>query len=158
YMYDGGIREPLIVTYPKKIPHMHIDTPTINTDFYPTLLSLAGLGSEPSQHIDGTDITPLFFAGDGNGRETKALEERALFWHYPHYGNQGGRPAAAMRQNGYKLIKFFEDGKCELYDIKSDISESFDLFSQMPEQSEAMLAELELWLAETGAMIPKRAE
>ena len=157
WMYDGGIREPLIVSYPGKIGHMHIDTPTINTDFYPTLLSLAGLGGEPSQHIDGVDITPLFGKDPGEGENIKALENRALFWHYPHYGNQGGSPAAAVRQNGYKLIKFFERGNCELYDMDADISETRDLSEQMPERTASMLATLEDWLADTSAMIPEKA-
>ena len=157
WMYDGGIREPLIISYPRKIDHMHIDTPTINTDFYPTLLSLAGLGSEPSQHIDGVDITPLLRRDPGDLEKIKMLENRALFWHYPHYGNQGGTPAAAVRQNHYKLIKFFEYGNCELYDMDADISETRDLSEKMPERTATMLAMLENWLVETNAMIPERA-
>jgi arylsulfatase A-like enzyme len=137
---------------------MHINTPTINTDFYPTLLSLAGLGSESSQHIDGMDITPLFgISGGDDGEKIKALEARALFWHYPHYGNQGGRPCAAVRQNDYKLIKFFEEGNCELYDMNADISEARDLATEMPELAASMQKKRDGWLAETGAMIPERA-
>ncbi len=87
--YEGGIRVPLIidapgVTRPGSVCH----TPVITTDFYPTLLELTGLAAAPEQHVDGVSLVPLLRGGD--------ISQRTLFWHYPHYGNQGGAPAGSF--------------------------------------------------------------
>ena len=88
WLYEGGIREPMIVKWPGVVkPGSTCATPVISTDFYPTILEMAGLPARPRQHVDGVSIVPLL-------RQTASLPQRALYWHYPHYGNQGGSPAA----------------------------------------------------------------
>ena len=87
WMYEGGTREPLLAKWPGVIqPGTTCQTPVTTTDFYPTMLEAAGLPLIPEQHVDGVSIMPLLKGGD-------ALEREAIFWHYPHYGNQGERRA-----------------------------------------------------------------
>ncbi|MBF0245497.1 MAG: sulfatase, partial [Planctomycetes bacterium] len=101
WMYEGGTREPLIVHWPKRVSGGTLcDVPVSSPDFYPTLLEAAGLELIPEQHVDGLSMMPLLTGSGG-------LPERPLFWHYPHYGNQGGTPGASVRLGDFKLIRFF---------------------------------------------------
>ena len=95
------------------------DTPVIHTDFYPTILELAGLPLMPDQHLDGVSLVPLL--------KGQQIPERDLYWHYPHYGNQGGEPSAIIRSGDWKLIHYYEDGRDELYNLADDIGEQTDL-------------------------------
>lgn len=101
----------MMITWPGVVtPGTVCDVPVISTDFYPTILEMAGLPWREAQHVDGVSLVPLLM---GRGR----LPDRSLYWHYPHYGNQGGSPSAAIRDGDWKLIEFFEDGRVELYEI-----------------------------------------
>jgi arylsulfatase A-like enzyme len=136
--YEGGIREPLLIKWPDTIKAGSIcETPVISTDYYPTLLQMAGQPLNPEQHMDGTSLTPLFING--------SLRERPLFWHYPHYSGQGGSPGGAVRLGDYKLVEWFEDMRTELYDLKNDPGEKHDLASQLPEKSAALKKLLHDW-------------
>ena len=119
----------------------------ISIDFYPTLLELAGLPLDPSQHADGVSLVPLLKGGE--------LERSApLFWHYPHYGNQGGAPCGAVRDGDWKLIEWFEDGSLELFDLSNDLSERTNLAAANPKQAQALQAKLAAWRASTHALMP----
>ncbi len=122
--------------------------PVQSCDFYPTFLAAAGLPPRPLQHVDGLNMMPLL-AGDG------ALPDRALFWHYPHYGNQGGQPASWMLRDGWKLIHRYERSADELFHLPSDISEAHDRAQECPERVAALRAELEGWQREVEAKLPK---
>ena len=144
--YEGGIRGPLIVRWPNSVkPDTVCDVPVISTDFYPTLLDLAGIPAQPQQHWDGVSFAPLLRG------EAKDLPQRDLFWHYPHYGNQGGFPFSAIRSGDYKLIQRLEDGRFHLYDLKNDIGEHNDLAEKMPEKAVELRKRLFAWYKETGA-------
>ena len=120
--YEGGIREPMIVRAPGVTsPGSICDTPVINMDFYPTILELARLPERPRQHLDGRSFVPLL---RGPGNLEKGPQPRPLFWHYPHYGNQGGSPAAAVRDGDWKLIEWYENGNRELYNVRDDLGET----------------------------------
>ena len=82
------------------------------------------------------------------------MRRDALFWHYPHYSNQGGRPGGAMRSGNYKLLEFFEDSRVELYDLAADPGEQHDLASAQPERAEAMRKELAEWRRSLDAQMP----
>jgi arylsulfatase A-like enzyme len=123
------------------------DEPVISTDFYPTILEMAGLPAQPAQHLDGISLVPLL-----EGRE--ALLPRSLYWHYPHYGNQGGSPGSAIRRGNHKLVKFYEDDRIELYDLSLDMEERTDLSGSRPFLARELKAELEAWLEEAGARYP----
>lgn len=139
WLYEGGIREAFLIRAPGITrPGSECSVPVISTDFYPTLLDVAGLDPKPQQTLDGVSLKPLL-AG------AKELDRQSLFWHYPHYSNQGGFPGGAVREGRYKLIERYEDGKVHLYDLHADIGERTDLASQMPDRVRAMRSRLHNW-------------
>ena len=132
--YEGGTRVAWIVSAPGITrPGTTCDTPVISTDYYPTLLELAGLPAQPQQHRDGVSFVPAL-------RGQPAPRGAPLYWHYPHYGNQGGAPHGAIRDGDWKLIEWFEDGALELYNIPQDIGEKTNLAAQQPAKAAALLA------------------
>jgi arylsulfatase A-like enzyme len=145
WLYEGGIREPMLIRWPGTGTEGTVcDQPVTSTDFYPTLLEAAGLTLRPDQHRDGVSLVPLF---SDNG----AMDDRPLFWHYPHYSNQGGKPGAAVRLGNYKLIESFETGVLELFDLLADPGETNDLSTDMPEKTEELKMLLHVWQEEVGA-------
>ena len=145
WMYEGGIREPMFIKWPGSGSEGTLtDVPVTSTDFYPTILEMAGLELIPGQHMDGVSIASLL---TGEGKP----EERPLFWHYPHYSNQGGKPGAAVRLGDYKLIEFFDPGMVELYNLADDIGETRNLAEEMPEKTKELLQMLHSWQREVGA-------
>ena len=149
WIYEGGIREPMFVVWPGVVkPGSICEEPVISNDFYPTMLDMAGLPLEYDQHVDGVSFAALL-----KGNNT--LDRKAIFWHYPHYGNQGGFPSAAVRSGEFKLIEHFEDGSVELYDLKNDIGEQNDLAKAMPEKVKEMKTMLHEWQKSVDARMPK---
>lgn len=145
--WEGGIREPYYIRYPAKIAAASEDaTPVTGADLYPTILELCDLPARPDQHVDGVSLVPLF-AGD-------AIPPRPLYWHYPHYDNQGGEPSSIIRQDEWKLIRYYEDGRNELYNLEHDPGEQSDLALRYPVQTAKMAAQLDDWLAEVEAKFP----
>ncbi len=148
WMYEGGVREPLIVRWPGVVePGSVCNTPVTSPDFYPTVLEAAGLPLIPGQHTDGQSMMPLL-KGDGQ------FDREAIFWHYPHYGDNGGRPAASVRKGEFKLIEFFEDGHLELYDLLNDIGENDDLAEKMPDTAADLKGLLDCWKKQVNALMP----
>jgi arylsulfatase A-like enzyme len=147
WMYEGGIRESLIVRWPAVVkPGSLISTPVSSPDFFPTLLEAAKAKPQPGQKLDGLSLMPVLQGGN--------LPERTLFWHYPHYGNQGGAPTAAVRRGDWKLIEWMEDGRVELFNLAQDVSEKTDLASAEPERTAEMLAELRTFQQDVQARLP----
>lgn len=147
--YEGGVREPLIVVAPGTTPpNTTCDSPVISTDFYPTLLDLAGLPSKPDQHLDGESFTPLLKG------ETRSRSQ-PLFWHYPHYANQGGSPNGVIRDGDWKLIEWYEDGALELYNLSQDLGEKTNLAPQHSDKTKELHAKLVAWRTQVGALMPK---
>jgi len=147
WLYEGGIREPMIIRAPGVTrPASQCDTPVISTDFYPTILDLASLPLRPEQHTDGMSLVPLLRGG--------ALEPRSLFWHYPHYGNQGGSPSGAVRAGDWKLIEWYEDGRRELFNLRDDVSERHDRAADNPAKVTELAAQLDAWRKSVGARMP----
>jgi arylsulfatase A-like enzyme len=145
WLYEGGIRSPLFIRWPETAKAGVVcDVPVTSTDFYPTLLEAAGLPLRPKQHQDGVSLVPLLKGG-------AELKRDAIFWHYPHYSNQGGFPGGAMREGDWKLIERYEDGRVQLYNLQADGSEQNDLAAQQPERVAAMQKKLHAWYRETGA-------
>jgi arylsulfatase A-like enzyme len=150
WLYEGGIREPLIMRVPGLTKPGSVSTvPVTSTDFYPTLLELAGLDARPQQHLDGVSLLPLLHGAEN-------LAPRSLYWHYPHYGNQGGQPGAAMRSGPWKLIEWMDSGQVELFRLDVDPGEQYDLASTEPKRKAAMLEQLHRWQIQTGALMPTK--
>ena len=101
----------------------------------------------PKQHPDGVSLVPLL-QGD------QELSRDAIYWHYPHYGNQGGSPGSAIRSGNYKLIEYFENGHLELYDLSKDIGESENLIKTRPEIADSLYEQLKQWRLEVEARYP----
>lgn len=146
--YEGGIREPWIVCAPGVAKAgATCETPVISTDFYPTLLELSGLALAPEQHRDGISLVPLLKGG-------KLERKASLFWHYPHYGNQGGAPFGAIRDGDWKLIEWYEDGRLELYDLRDDPGEAKNLAAREPARANELKAKLGAWRKSVNAVMP----
>ena len=149
WMYEGGTREPLIVRWPGVVqPGTTCSVPVTSPDFYPTLLEMAELPLRPQQHVDGVSLLPLL-------KGSQKLEREAIFWHYPHYGNQGGTPGSSIRAGDYKLIHFFEDDRIELYNLRDDIREDHDLAATMPDLANQLKTRLDDWRTQVEAKIPQ---
>jgi arylsulfatase A-like enzyme len=129
-------------------PGAGCEVPVTSPDFYPTLLAMAGLDPHPEQHQDGESQLPLL-------TESGPLQREAIFWHYPHYGNQGGTPGSSVRLGDYKLIEFFEDGRLELYDLRQDIGEEHNLINELPGVAANLQRHLSDWRASIEAKIPQ---
>jgi arylsulfatase A-like enzyme len=150
WLYEGGIREPMMVRWPGVTARGSVcDVPVTSTDFYPSLLEMAGLPMKNKQHVDGVSFVPLL-------KGAKVWKRAPLYWHYPHYGNQGGQPGAAIRQGDYKLIEFFAEGKLELYNLKKDIGEKNDLSAQQPAKVKELKALLHAWQKSVDARMPTK--
>jgi arylsulfatase A-like enzyme len=149
WMYEGGTREPLLVRWPGVVAAGSVcHEPVTSPDFYPTLLEAAGLPPMPEQHCDGMSLTPLL-------RQAGTLGERPIFWHYPHYGNQGGTPGSSVRLGDDKLIEFFEDGRLELYNLRDDPGEQHNLAADRPQRAEFLHQLLDTWRRRLSAQIPQ---
>ncbi|MDR0871206.1 MAG: sulfatase [Planctomycetaceae bacterium] len=139
WVYEGGHRVPYIIKAPG-IKSGVSDTPVITTDFYPTLLELAGLPLKPQQHLDGVSLKPVLDGG--------SIAERPLYWHYPHYTSF---PAGALRDGDWKFIRRYEDGKTELYNLKSDPYETADLSGKETAKVRELAEKHNAWLKSVNA-------
>ncbi len=148
WMYEGGLRVPFIVRWPGRVarPGSEVETPVTSPDLLPTVLAAADVDPRADSTVDGISLLPLL-AG-------QPLAERPLFWHYPHYGNQGGAPSAAIRRGDWKLIEWQEDGRVELFDVAHDIGETKDRASAEPGRVAQLRGELHAWQREVGAVMP----
>jgi arylsulfatase A-like enzyme len=150
-LYEGGIREPLIIRWPPIVkPGSICNTPISNIDFYPTFLQLAGLNADPRRHIDGVSILSLL-------KNPKAkLVRNTLYWHYPlekpHF--LGGRSSGAIRQGSFKLIEYFDKDTVELYNLADDIAEQNNLAQKLPKKAAELQKRLKTWRRDVGAKVP----
>ena len=149
WLYEGGIREPLIVRWPGEVAAGSVcSEPVISTDFFPTMLEMAGLAHMPDLHRDGSSIVPLL-------KENGELDREAIFWHFPHYHGSGNRPSGAIRAGDLKLLEWFEDGKVELYNLRDDLAETRDLSERYPEEVTELLGRLHEWRQQVDAKMPR---
>ena len=146
YQYEGGIREPYFIKVPWLNNGVKCNVPVTGTDFYPTILDLAGLKLQPDEHCDGVSLRPLLQGGN--------IPERSLVWHYPHYGNQGGEPSSILQKGDWKLIHYYEDNREELFNLKEDEQENMDVSGRYPERAKKMSLELFGYLKKVGARFP----
>lgn len=142
YLYEGGIRVPMIVHWPGQLAGQVVDHPAVGTDFYATFSDILGQTGKTSHGISLLDVI--------NG----SAQERAIFWHVPHYSPQHGKPASAIRKGKYKLLYFYEDQRTELYDLLSDPSETSDLSGSQPIVVQQLLEELNAWKLKYNAKEP----
>jgi arylsulfatase A-like enzyme len=148
WRYEGGTREPLIVRWPGVIaPGSESSQPVTSPDLFPTILDAAGLPPEPDAHCDGHSFADLL-------RGEVWTRPEPLYWHYPHYGNQGDTPGSSIRDGAWKLLEFFEDGHFELYNLEDDLGEEEDLAPARPDKVSELAAKLHSWEARVMAKRP----
>jgi arylsulfatase A-like enzyme len=155
WLYEGGIREPMVVYWPGHAwpgvtkAGRTSDQVVTSTDLYPTILEMAGLPLLPNQHKDGMSLVPVL--------RGKKMQRGPVYWHYPHYGNQGGSPGSAVRDGDWKLIEWFEAGRgLELYNLASDIGEQKNLAESNPAKVRALHDKLVSWRKEVEARLPTK--
>ncbi|MSR60525.1 MAG: sulfatase [Planctomycetaceae bacterium] len=148
YVYEGGLRVPLIVRWPDQVRAGSVsDAPVVLTDLVPTLLHAAGI--DPAKTVgplDGVNLLPLL--------KGERLPPQPLFWHFPHYTNQGSRPAGAIRDGDWKLIEHLEDGTWELFNLAEDAGETKNLAETSPQHGIPLLSKLHAWRKSVGAQLP----
>lgn len=147
WCYEGGIRVPAIIKIPGSDFKGKVDVPIVSMDFFPTILSYAGIPEYPDLHIDGYNLKSLL-----QGKEE--LERKTLFWHYPHYHGSTWKPGAAIRQGQWKLIEFYHEQKTELYNLENDIGEQYDLSGKYPDKVQELKELLQMKQAETNSKLP----
>lgn len=149
HIYEGGIRVPTIVSWPAKIaPGSVSDHYFTSTDWLPTFCEITGITNLP-ENVDGVSILPLL-----NNPNAEGYFNRPVFWHYPHFSNQLGRPAGAVRLGNYKLVELYESGKLELYNLSEDISEDNDLSGVLKDKTFEMHRLLSEWRKSVDAQMP----
>jgi arylsulfatase A len=152
-LYEGGIREPLIIRWPGVVrPGSICSEPVISVDFFPTFLEIAGLNKPANKAIDGVSLVPLL-------TRSGSLNRRAIYWHYPHYHGSSICPGGAVRYGDYKLIEWFDETICgpgnsfELYNLKDDIGEQKNLAKKMPEKTKELSKMLSDWRRKVSAQM-----
>ena len=146
FLYEGGIRDPLMVRWAGKVAPGLVSTPVVLADMAPTIVELAG--AEACKPCDYTSLVPVLLGGG-------SLAERPLYWHMPNYTNQGGRPSGAVREGDWKLVEHYEDGRLELFELKADPAEQNDLAAAEPARVAAMRGKMEAWRRSVNASMPR---
>ena len=153
WLYEGGIRVPLIFSWPGIIPgNRKSDEMVISTDFRPTFQYLLGNDSMPD-NTDGVNLWPML-SGENK------LQRNTLYWHFPHY--HAGPQSGAIRKGKYKLIEWYEGiyydtvSHLELYDLENDLGESHNLVDEMPEKANELLKDLQEWRKNINAQMPEK--
>jgi arylsulfatase A-like enzyme len=145
WLYEGGIRVPLIFKMPGSMARGSLsDVPVISPDIYPTILDLLGFHDKNTE-IDGQSFLPIL---EGE----KKLDRKAIFWHFPHYSNHGMQsPGGAIRSGDYKLLEYYETGKVQLFNLKEDIGEQNNLADKEIAKVAELRAMLHQWRDKVGA-------
>lgn len=152
FLYEGGVRVACVMKWPGRIkPGSVASDVSCSIDLFDTILAASEHGAKDQPEVpggkrDGWSLTPIF-AGD-------KMKERPIYWHYPHYANQGSRPGGAVRAGNWKLIEYFEDGRRELFDLSKDLSESRNVIAQNPTVAKELADQLAAWRTEVGAKMP----
>src|SRR5262249_42076447 len=145
-LYEGGIRVPLVVKWPGGVkPGSNSAVPVGSIDFFPP--ALAACKGPTDAKTDGIELVPLL--------QGVNVDRGDLYWHYPHYANQGSRPGGVIRSGNYKLIEFYENGRRELFDVVKDVGEGRNLIGEKPEIAKELADKLAAWRTQVGAKMPK---
>ena len=151
WVYEGGIRVPLIIKIPNKKIAKVVDHPAVSMDFYPTILEYTNISALPKQHLDGINLKPYL---EGKTKQTHSI----MVWDFPHYHGSGWTPGRALRKGSWKLVYFFEEERYELYQIEQDPEEKIDLAKQEVVKLEELKKSLNKWAVEMNAQTPVKNE
>ena len=154
WLYEGGIREPLIIYVPHSATNGTVsNTPVISTDFYSTIMDMLHLPlTNGNDGVDGMSLVPIL-KGQEQGKEK--IAQRAIYWHFPHYSNHGAQsPGGAVRYGDYKLLEYYENNKVQLFNLKTDPGEQHDLSESYPQKVQQLRSMLEKWRNSVHAVMP----
>lgn len=147
-LHEGGIRVPLVVSWPGKIQPGKSDVPVTSVDMFPTLMDVADISSNV-KGLEGVSLWPML-------QNQGELQDRALYWHFPHFRNGGIKDmGAVIREGDWKLIWDFETDSTLLYNLRDDLAEANNLDAKHREKSNKMLTKLKNWQKETEAEMPE---
>ncbi len=146
HLYEGGVRVPLIVFDPQAKARVE-DFPVAGIDFLPTIAAYAG--APAPRGVDGISLRELI-------RDARRPAARELYWHYPHYSNQGGYPGGSIRDGDWKLIENYENGALELYNLRADIREEKNLAFEQAAKARELHTKLSAWRERVGAKMPAK--
>jgi arylsulfatase A len=147
WLYEGGIRVPLLVRWPAKSRAGVCEVPVISTDFFPSILEVTGIPADQQHAMDGVSLTGLLSGGGEPKRE-------AIYWHFPHYSNHGLQsPGGAIRAGDYKLLEYFENGTVQLFNLRTDPAEQHDLAGAEPERAAKLKSMLSAWRTSVNAQM-----
>ena len=149
WLYEGGIRVPLIIKWPGKGRVGSVcGTPVSSIDFFPTIMDMIGKGNEVGSDKEGVNIAPLV--------RGETIDDRAIYWHFPHYSNHGMHsPGGAIRLGKYKLLEYFENGTVQLFDLENDMGEQNDLSAIEIERAQELKDKLHQWRTRVNAQMMK---
>ncbi len=155
WLYEGGIREPLIIYWPHQGAHgTESDVPVISTDFYSTILDMVGVHpvTNGENGTDGLSLVPLL---NGENAGTAKIRDRAIYWHFPHYSNHGAQsPGGAVRYGDYKLLEYYEHNTVQLFNLRLDAGEQHDLARAEPDKTQQLRGLLHAWRQSVQADMP----
>lgn len=148
WLYEGGIRVPMIIKWPNRgSKGMECDVPVISVDFYPTIMEMLELKVPAGQKVDGVSIVPLL-------KGKQKLDRNAIYWHFPHYSNHGMQsPGGAIRSGDFKLLEYYENNSVQLFNLREDISEQHDISSSNPEKVNELTTKLHIWREKVNAQM-----
>lgn len=158
YVYEGGLRIPLIIRWPKSwASGRQVDAPVSLLDLLPTLLEAANVDAGRAVGpLDGQSIAGLLSPDEAAFRAAEqAAQKRTFYWHLPHYTNQGSRPAGALRRGDLKLVEHFENDAVELYDLAADLGEKKNLAEQRSAEASQLHSALAAWRKQIAAQLPE---
>ncbi|MBD8491305.1 sulfatase [Echinicola sp. CAU 1574] len=145
YQWEGGLRVPYFIKVPGGAQG-DIDYPVSGIDFLPTIMDMVGAEKEIKSPIEGKSLVAVM--------EGKGEKDRALYWHYPHYGNQGGDPSSIIRDGKWKLIHYYENDKKEVYNLEVDPEEKVDLSTKEPKVTAQLMKKLNKYLEKNNVRYP----
>jgi arylsulfatase A len=152
FLYEGGVRVACVMKWPAVIkPGTVTNEVACSIDFFDTILEASRRGAKndpeaPGGQRDGWSLVPIFHG--------EKMKSRAIYWHYPHYANQGSRPGGAVRRGQYKLVEYYEDGRRELFDLENNLSETENLSLRLPGVVDTLAGDLDAWRKQVGAKMP----
>lgn len=148
HVYEGGIRIPMIVNWPGVVSASQVNNNYVmNTDYFPTFLEILEV-KNTNTRLDGKSMLPTW------KNPNTSFNRGLIYWHYPHFSNQLGRPSGAIRDGDFKLIENYETGKIELYNLATDVGEQNDLSASDAKTTKRLLATLRKWQKEVDANMP----
>lgn len=148
-VWEGGIRVPLIIRGPGIAPNSWCHQRVVGYDFLPTFCRWAGVKKPLPSGLDGGDLSPLLV---GSTAPVDRPHPELVF-HFPHY--QGDTPHSAILSGDYKLLRFYETGDRLLFDLKQDLGERHNLAATQPEVADRLERQLDAYLAEVKAAMPR---